>query len=102
MKLRDSDFKTVTRSKTLDIPTAEDHTLFKTVSGLFRKLFAQGVCVRLIGVTFTSLTPHPHRQEELFDNKGGRSWEGLYQGIDGIRHKYGFKSILRATSRGGN
>jgi DNA polymerase-4 len=98
LKLRYSDFQTVTRSKTLDMPTAEDHILFKTGVGLFRKLFTHGAKVRLIGVTLTSLTAHPHRQEGLFDCKGGQSWEGLYQGIDHIRHKYGFKSLLRAAS----
>jgi DNA polymerase-4 len=101
LKLRYSDFQTVTRSKTLDMPTAEDHILFKTGVGLFRKLFKHGAKVRLIGVTFTSLTAHPHRQKELFDCKGGKSWDGLYQGIDHIRNKYGFKSLLRATSLGG-
>ncbi|MBT5633567.1 MAG: DNA polymerase IV, partial [Nitrospina sp.] len=98
LKLRYSDFKTVTRSKTMDLPTAEDHTLFKTGVGLFRKLFTRRVRVRLVGIAFTSLTATPYRQEGLFDSKGGRCWDGLYQGIDRIRHKYGFRSILRATS----
>lgn len=99
LKLRYSDFKTVTRSKTLEIPTAEDHILFKTCAGLFRKLFTHHMRVRLIGIAFTSLTAHPYRQEDLFDGKGGQCLDDLYQGIDHIRHKYGFKSILRGTSR---
>ena len=98
LKLRYSDFKTVTRSKTLEMPTAKDHTLFKTGVGLFRKLFTRGARVRLIGIAFTSLTATPYRQEDLFDPKGGQCWDGLYQGIDRIRHKYGFRAILRATS----
>ena len=98
LKLRYSDFKTVTRSKTLEMPTAKDHTLFKTGVGLFRKLFTYGARVRLIGIAFTSLTATPYRQEDLFDPKGGQCWDGLYQGIDRIRHKYGFRAILRATS----
>jgi len=99
LKLRYADFKTVTRSKTMEMPTAEDHTLFKTGAGLFQKLFTRQAQVRLIGISFTSLTTHPNRQAELFDDKGGQS--GLYQGIDRIRHKYGFRSILRATTRRG-
>ncbi|MBT3366650.1 MAG: DNA polymerase IV [Nitrospina sp.] len=98
LKLRYSDFKTVTRSKTLEMPTAEDHALFKTGVGLFRNLFTRRVRVRLVGIAFTSLTATPYRQEDLFDSKGGRCWDGLYQGIDRIRHKYGFRSILRGTS----
>ena len=98
LKLRYSDFKTVTRSKTLEMPTAEDHTLFKIGAGLLRKLFTRRVRVRLIGIAFTSLTATPYRQEGLFDSKGGQCWDDLYQGIDRIRHKYGFRSILRARS----
>ena len=98
LKLRYSDFKTVTRSKTLDLPTAEDHTLYKTGVALFRNLFTRRVRVRLIGIAFTSLTASPYRQENLFDNKSGPCWDGLYQGIDRIRHKYGFHSILRGRS----
>jgi DNA polymerase IV len=102
LKLRYSDFQTVTRSKTLNMPTAQDHILFKTGVGLFRKIFKHGAKVRLIGVRLTSLTAHPHRQKVLFDCKGGRNLDGLYQGIDHIRNKYGFKSLLRATSCWGN
>jgi len=98
LKLRFSDFKMVTRSKTLDMPTAEDHVLFQTGVGLFHKLFTRRVRIRLIGIAFTSLTASPYLQEGLFDQKGGRCWDDLYRGIDRIRHKYGFKSLLRARS----
>ena len=89
----------MTRSQTLSWPTAADHTLFKTAVELFRNLFNRKTRVRLIGISFTSLTAHPYRQEDLFDHKDGDRWDGLYQGIDQIRKKYGFRSILRATSR---
>ena len=98
LKLRDPSFKTVTRSTTLEFPTAEDRPLFKAVLELFHKLFVREVRVRLIGIALTSLTSYPYRQEDLFDNKDRRSWDELYQGIDQIRHKYGFKSLLRARS----
>lgn len=98
LKLRYSDFKTVTRSQTLDWPTAADHTLIKAATKLFRKTFNRKTQVRLIGVCFSSLTTHPYRQEDLFDLKDGERWDGLYQGIDQIRKKYGFRSILRAAS----
>lgn len=99
LKLRYSDFKTMTRSQTLDWPTAADHTLFKTAAKLFRKTFNRKTRVRLIGISFSSLTTHPYRQEDLFDLKDSDRWDGLYHGIDRIRKKYGFRSILRGTSR---
>lgn len=98
LKLRYSNFKTVTRSKKLDTPSAEDYKLFKTGMRLFRSVFTPRTRVRLIGIAFTSLTPSPLRQEDLFNSKCGKNWDDLYQGIDRIRNKYGFKYILRATS----
>ena len=99
LKLRYSDFKTVTRSQTIDWPTSADHTLLKTATKILRKLFDGRMQVRLIGISLSSLTAHPYQQEDLFDLKDSERWDGLYQGIDQIRKKYGFRSILRAASR---
>jgi len=98
LKLRYSDFKTVTRSKTLSSPTAADYELFKTARKLFRNTFNGKIRVRLIGVSLTSLTAHPYHQENLFNPKDRKHWDELYHGIDRIRKKYGFTSILRAAS----
>jgi len=35
---------------------------------------------------------------ELFENLDAKQWQKLYQGIDLIRDKYGFRSILRGSS----
>ena len=98
LKLRDSDFRTVTRSLTLNEATCEDHVIFDTVGGLFRKLFTRWTRVRLIGVALTSLTSGVAPQMELFENLGSKQWQKLYQGIDRIRDKYGFRSIVRGSS----
>jgi DNA polymerase-4 len=98
LKLRYSDFKTVTRSHTLNEAACEDHVIFDTVVDLFRKLFTRRTRVRLIGVALSSLTAGASPQMELFENLDARQWQKLYQGIDRIRGKYGFRSILRASS----
>ena len=98
LKLRYSDFKTVTRSQTFSSPTAADYKLFKTAIKLFQNTFNHKTRVRLIGVSLTSLTSHPYHQKNLFDPKDGKHWDALYHGIDRIRKKYGFTSILRAAS----
>jgi hypothetical protein len=54
--------------------------------------------VRLVGVALTSLTSVATLQMELFENLDARQWQKLYQGIDRIREKYGFCSILRGSS----
>ncbi len=157
LKLRYSDFKTVTRSFTLTQPVDEDYVILQTVLGLFRKSFTRRTRVRLLGVALTSLSEvtgriaqrgtnspglmmqeelqlgreelirHPlpevqireesssqteeilhairnslsqrGAQMELFESLEDQRWQKLYAGIDGIRKKYGFRSILRASSR---
>jgi len=98
LKLRTPDFQTMTRSHTLLRPTAEDHVIFKTGMELFRKLFIHCPRVRLIGVGLSSLTRSPCAQTDLFQEVTREQWDRLYQGIDRIRNKYGFRSILRGTS----
>jgi DNA polymerase-4 len=98
LKLRDSNFKTVTRSHTLNEAACEDHVIFDTVVGLFRKLFTRRTRVRLIGVALSSRTVGASPQMELFEDLDARQWQKLYQGIDRIRDKYGFRSILRGSS----
>jgi DNA polymerase IV len=99
LKLRYSDFKMVTRSQTLDWPTAADHKLLKTATKILRKIFYGRMQLRLIGISLSSLTAHPYQQEDFFDLKDSERRDRLYQGIDRIRKKYGFRSILRAAIR---
>ena len=101
LKLRDSNFKTVTRSRTLDRAVHEDHVILATVVGLFRPLFTPRTRVRLVGVGLTSLTAEsaPTEQMELFQHRTDKPWGRLYRGIDRLRKKYGFRSILRGSSR---
>lgn len=99
LKLRYSDFKTLTRSRTLCEAVCEDHVIYGTAVGLFRKLFTHCTRVRLIGVSLSSLTPYRSAQMDLFEKMSPEHWDRLYRGIDRIRHKYGFRSILRGRSR---
>ncbi len=98
LKLRTADFTTVTRSCTLPQPACQDHVIFQAAVGLFRTWFARATYVRLIGVSLSSLTPNQDAQTSLFQTVSPEQWEGLYRGIDRIRNKYGFRSILRAAS----
>lgn len=99
LKLRYSDFKTVTRAHTLKEPSAEDHVIFRAAADLLGKSLARRTRVRLIGASLSSLTPERFRQTDLFEEVGKERWDRLYRGIDRIRNKFGFRSILRGTSK---
>ncbi|MFQ5717592.1 MAG: DNA polymerase IV [Nitrospinales bacterium] len=102
LKLRYSDFTTVTHAHTLAEAVCEDHVIFRTAIELFKARVARRARVRLIGVGLASLAARGPEQTELFATASRSQWDRLYRGIDNIRAKYGFRSILRGTSWGGN
>ncbi len=99
LKLRYSDFQTVTRSQTLDEATNEDYVIYQTTANLLRcQLNQRRTRIRLIGVALTRLGMPGPVQADLFAALDPRQWDQLYQGIDRIRDKYGFHSILRGRT----
>lgn len=98
LKLRYTDFHTITRSHTLAAPTCFDREIFQVVRDLLQKNLARGRAVRLLGVSASALQTSGW-QEPLFTSQKRRSWEKLYQGIDRLRHKYGDDAIGAAHPR---
>jgi DNA polymerase-4 len=95
LKLRWSDFTTITRQMQLSQPTDLDPEIYAGAVELFRKAWRPRRPVRLIGVGVAGLT-RGMRQLSLFD----RSWqadERLLEAVDEIRHKYGRNALRRAV-----
>jgi DNA polymerase-4 len=92
LKLRYSDFTTITRQITLKQSDDTDQALYTAVHQLLEKeLMKARQAVRLLGVAVSSLT-EPSRQLELMNPQTQRL-ENLNRAIDRIRNKYGFSSI---------
>jgi DNA polymerase-4 len=98
VKIRYSNFQTLTRSRTLPSPTCFDKEIFEVVSDLLRQNLTQGRAVRLLGVSASALQSSGW-QEPLLNRDKRQSFERLYKGIDDLRHKYGENSIGAATRR---
>jgi DNA polymerase-4 len=98
LKIRYSDFHTITRSRTLNSPTCFDREIFEIVRQLLEKHLAHDRSVRLLGVSASALQSSGW-QESLLDRDKRRSLDKLYQGIDQLRDKYGDDAIGSATSR---
>jgi DNA polymerase IV len=98
LKIRYTNFHTLTRSRTLSSPTCFDREIFEAMSDLLRQNLSAGRAIRLLGVSASALQSTGW-QEPLFDRQKRASWEKLYQGIDELRHKYGEASIGAATPR---
>jgi DNA polymerase-4 len=97
VKIRFSNFKTITRSKTLaeEVDTASE--IYAVATELYRKLGPERPRIRLIGVTASGLAPGPpRRQMALID--GGRTprWQEATRAIDDIRARFGDKAVTPA------
>jgi DNA polymerase-4 len=98
IKIRYTNFQTVTRSRSLPSPTYFDKEIFAIVSDLLRRNIGHGKAVRLLGVSASALQSSGW-QEPLLNREQRRSFERLYKGIDELRRKYGEDSIGAATPR---
>jgi len=91
LKLRYSDFTTITRNHTLSQTTDSDQTIFDTGLKLMKTALAREKRpVRLIGVGISDLTQA--KQLDMLDSSAQRLGQ-LNRVIDRIRQKYGFTAI---------
>ncbi len=90
IKLRYSDFTTLTRAKSIK-PTDDDKIIYDAAVSLFRKAFTRRVGIRLIGIHLSGLN---HFTEQCFlfeDEKIIR--QRMLRAVMKIRDKYGFNII---------
>ncbi|MFA6979283.1 MAG: DNA polymerase IV [Ignavibacteriaceae bacterium] len=91
LKLRYSDFITITRAQSLKEPSNSDKIIFNTITELFRNAYKRRVAIRLIGVQLTNFYSS-FEQENLFDGKEEKE-KRMLNSIDELRAKYGLKII---------
>lgn len=91
IKLRYSDFETITRAKTLVNPTDDDKVIFETARTLFRQAYTRRVGIRLIGIHLSKLN-HFFEQELLFEDEE-LIRKRMLRAVMKIRDKYGFSAI---------
>ncbi|RYZ21411.1 MAG: DNA polymerase IV [Chitinophagaceae bacterium] len=94
VKLRYSDFTTVSRQEVIDY-TAFDPVLLTRVKDLFGKLWKKGEKVRLLGVRFSHLVPMT-LQMNLFDDTLEKL--ELFKAVDDIKNKFGSALVQKATT----
>jgi DNA polymerase IV len=96
IKIRYSDFDTLTRHRTLPDATDTNEMIFRVGTDLLTRLLsAERRAVRLLGIEVSSLT-EPGIQLSMLDQREKRLRE-LDRAVDSIRLKYGFEMI--ATGR---
>lgn len=87
----DRKFVTYQKSLTLDEDTDSEFEISSVGFALFRKLWLEGMCVRLVGIGVTNIHKGV-RQFDLFSRDRERR-SSLLHGIDKIREKFGYDSV---------
>jgi len=99
MKVRYSDFRTVTRAETLGEPTDLTSEIWRAAVGLFEnRLPAALPPVRLLGVSLTGLDASAERQALLFNREERTRQSRLDRVTDQIQDRFGQSAIGRAAA----
>lgn len=99
LKLRYSDFQTITRQYMFPLPTDVDQDITGVILDLFRKAFTRRTRIRLVGVTLSHLLSGPYQLVfPCLEERETEKWHALYQKVDEVREKYDFTTILNGHS----
>ena len=100
LKLRYSDFTTITRAHSIERPTQLDTEIFDEARALFLKNWKPGARVRLLGVQASSFEDVQDQLDLLDDGKHER-WQQALAAADRLRDKYGDSAVSLAAGHEG-
>jgi len=95
LKLRDANFHTITRGRTLMHPTDFEEVIFNTALELAREVEWGRKKVRLLGVSASNLTRGGDEQLTLFNGEDRVRLKKLHQTVDQIKDKLGEHAVTR-------
>jgi DNA polymerase IV len=96
IKVRYADFRTVSRSKTLRVPTDVAREVFTVAAGLFDTLGAAGR-FRLVGVRVEGLTCAGAASRQPALDEPARGWREAETAADAIAARYGWATVRMAS-----
>jgi DNA polymerase IV len=103
IKIRFSNFKTITRSRTLPCEVDTAAEIYEVAKDLYERLRPDRPRIRLVGVSISALAPGPprHQLDLLGPEEGGRSDDlrrrSAAHAVDAIRSRFGDSSVAPAT-----
>jgi len=96
LKLRYSDFTTITRAHSLDHATQLDTEIFHQARSLFRQNRKTKAKIRLLGVHVSGLK-FVEGQLNLLEEDGTDRWRKAFTAMDRIRDRFGDESVSLAS-----
>lgn len=94
IKVRFSDFETITRSKTLPLPISSTQEIYAVVKDLFKALKLDRARLRLVGVSLENL--HTDAPQQLMLGQREKGWREAESAIDRATARFGEKTVRPA------
>ncbi len=99
LKVRYSDFHTITRSSSLDHASQSTDEIWQVASKLLRtSLPERPLDIRLLGVGVSNIQRHRPRQLQLFDEAGQPIRPALDKATDEVRKQFGRHALRRGST----
>lgn len=96
IKVRFADFKTITRSKTLDQPISGTKESFEVAKKLYQDLKIDRARIRMVGVSLEGLILAQDSSEQLLLGQRDIGWRQADSAIDRVKAKFGRASVRPA------
>ena len=93
LKLRYSDFSTITRAHTPPASTQLDNEIYAEILRLFRENWEGGRAVRLLGVSTSHFEQKEQAQQMPLLDDSHRRWQQALTAADQMRDKFGEKAV---------
>ncbi len=98
LKVRWSNFKTITRSRTLDHPIDTAAEIYSVARSLFEDLDPERPRIRLLGVAMSGLADgNPVKQLQLGEDDSKPGWNDAAKAVDDVRRRFGDEALGPAT-----
>jgi len=96
LKIRYGDFRTLTRSLTMDTPTNTTHILLQEAQQVFNQWYQKAAgALRLLGFGVSGLSPEGSGQKSLFSDPEDEKQKKIDEVYDKIRGKFGDDALKR-------
>jgi DNA polymerase-4 len=96
LKLRYTDFSTITRSRTVHAPVDSAQLIYAVAVQLLESLGPRAMPVRLVGVRAEQLDDAAQTSLQLSFDRRDDNWRAAEQALDRVAEKFGSKSVLPA------
>ena len=96
LKLRYTDFSTITRSRTVHAPVDSAQLIYAVAVQLLESLGPRAMTVRLVGVRAEHLEEAAQTSLQLSFDRRDDNWRAAEQALDRVAEKFGSKSVLPA------